>query len=58
MQFNWSVETRNDVTKWMMFDGYLVIYILQKFVFTAMTLACPVPGGIFTPTFAIGAVLG
>ena len=42
----------------MMFDGYLLIYIIQKFLFTALTLACPIPGGIFTPTFAIGAVLG
>ena len=27
-------------------------------MFTALTLSCPVPGGIFTPTFALGAVLG
>jgi len=36
----------------------MVLYIVQKFVFTALTLSCPIPGGIFTPTFAIGAVLG
>jgi H+/Cl- antiporter ClcA len=47
-----------NVNAWMLFDGYLILYIIQKFIFTAMTLACPLPGGIFTPTFAIGAVFG
>jgi len=48
----------DNANQWMLFDGYLVLYIIQKFLFTAMTLSCPIPGGIFTPTFAIGAVLG
>jgi H+/Cl- antiporter ClcA len=48
----------NDVNVWLMFDGYLIIYFIQKFLFTALTLACPIPGGIFTPTFAMGAVIG
>lgn len=34
------------------------MFIVQKFFFTILTLSCPIPGGIFTPTFAIGAVLG
>jgi H+/Cl- antiporter ClcA len=36
----------------------LLIYIIEKFIFTALTLSCPIPGGIFTPTFALGAVTG
>ena len=36
----------------------MIIFIVQKFIATAFTLSCPVPGGIFTPTFALGAVLG
>ena len=36
----------------------MVLYIIQKFLFTALTLSCPIPGGIFTPTFALGAVVG
>ena len=36
----------------------MVMFIVQKFIATAFTLSCPVPGGIFTPTFALGAVLG
>jgi H+/Cl- antiporter ClcA len=43
---------------WCLYDGFLILYIIQKFVFTALTLSCPIPGGIFTPTFAIGAVVG
>lgn len=47
-----------DQNQWVLYDGFLLLYVLQKFLFTAFTLSCPVPGGIFTPTFAIGAVLG
>jgi H+/Cl- antiporter ClcA len=47
-----------DQNQWVLFDGYLLLFIIQKFLFTALTLSCPVPGGIFTPTFAIGAVIG
>lgn len=36
----------------------MIVFIVQKFIATAFTLSCPVPGGIFTPTFALGAVLG
>ena len=34
------------------------MYLLQKYFFTAFTLSCPLPGGIFTPTFTMGAVIG
>ena len=47
-----------DPQLWVLCDGFMIIFLLQKFVFTALTLSCPVPGGIFTPTFALGAVLG
>lgn len=36
----------------------MALFIVQKFIATAFTLSCQVPGGIFTPTFALGAVLG
>lgn len=48
----------DDPNKWGMYDGYLILFLIEKVAFTALTLSCPVPGGIFTPTFAIGAVLG
>lgn len=47
-----------DDSRWVLYEGYLLIFIVLKFVATAFTLSCPVPGGIFTPTFALGAVLG
>lgn len=43
---------------WVMYEGCLVLFIVQKIIATAFTLSCPVPGGIFTPTFAMGAVFG
>jgi hypothetical protein len=54
--FGWDVMERDD--KWILYDGYLIMFIVQKFIFTGLTLSCAVPGGIFTPTFAIGAVVG
>lgn len=30
----------------------------MKLIFTAFTLSCAIPGGIFTPTFTAGAVFG
>ena len=50
--------TMEDGNKWVLCNGFLIMFLLQKFVFTALTLSCPIPGGIFTPTFAIGAVFG
>lgn len=47
-----------DGNLWLLYDGFLIMFLVMKFVFTAFTLSCPIPGGIFTPTFAIGAVLG
>ena len=47
-----------DGSKWVLYDGYLIMFLAMKFVFTALTLSCNIPGGIFTPTFAIGAVFG
>jgi len=35
-----------------------LIFVVLKFIFTALTLSCPLPGGIFTPTFTMGAVFG
>lgn len=36
----------------------MMLYIFQKFVFTVLTLSCPIPAGVFMPVFAIGAVSG
>lgn len=41
-----------------MYEGAMILFIVQKIVATAFTLSCPIPGGIFTPTFALGAVFG
>lgn len=41
-----------------MYEGCMILFIVQKIIATAFTLSCPVPGGIFTPTFTIGAVFG
>lgn len=54
--FDWSVM--DHISKWCLYDGYLLMFCVQKFLFTALTLSCPVPGGIFTPTFCLGAVVG
>lgn len=47
-----------DDQQWVMYEGCMVLFIVQKIIATAFTLSCPVPGGIFTPTFTIGAVFG
>ena len=47
-----------DGNKWVLYDGYIIMFLIMKFMFTAFTLSCPIPGGIFTPTFALGAVIG
>lgn len=56
--FSFSYAIMENPSEWVLYDGYLVMYIIQKFFFTALTLSCAVPGGIFTPTFAIGASFG
>ena len=48
----------NDPNQWCLYDGYMALYVVQKFIFTALTLSCSVPGGIDIPTFALGAVFG
>ena len=53
-----SYEIMEDGSKFVLYDGFLMIFLVLKFVFTALTLSCAIPGGIFTPTFAMGAVLG
>ena len=65
---SWRVSRTNDEvfdllcftddTQWVLYEGYMLMFLALKFVATAFTLSCPVPGGIFTPTFALGAVLG
>jgi hypothetical protein len=45
-------------SEWGLYASCMLVYIIEKFIFTALTLSCPVPGGIFTPSFALGAVLG
>ena len=47
-----------ELDEWCLYEVYLIIYFIMKFVFTALSMSCPVPGGIFTPTFTMGAVFG
>ena len=56
--FEFSYNVMDDDNKWVLYEGYQIMFLVQKFIFTGLTLSCGVPGGIFTPTFAIGAVLG
>jgi H+/Cl- antiporter ClcA len=56
--FTFGYDIMEDEGRWLLYDGFLIMFLVKKFLFTAMTLSCPTPGGIFTPTFAIGAVLG
>lgn len=44
--------------QWMLYNTYLFLFLVMKFIFTGITLSCDVPGGIFTPAFALGAVFG
>ncbi len=43
---------------WVHYEGFLIIFCIQKFIFSALTLSCPLPGGIFMPIFSLGAVFG
>jgi chloride channel 2 len=54
----WNTATMADPVKWQRYDSYNILFIIMKFVITAITLSCGVPGGIFTPTFCMGAVFG
>lgn len=47
-----------DPKKWSLFEGYLALYYIQKFIITGLTLSCQIPGGIFMPHITMGAVFG
>ena len=47
-----------ELDEWCLYEVYLIIYFIMKFVFTALSMSCLVPGVIFTPTFTMGAVFG
>ena len=47
-----------DGNEWVLYQGYILLFLAMKMLFTALTLSMPIPGGIFTPTFAMGAVIG
>lgn len=57
-KFGYNRIIMDDPDQWVYYDGYLLLFFIQKFVFTALTLSCEIPGGIFTPTIALGAVVG
>lgn len=54
----WNTATMANPALWQRYDSYNILFIIMKFVITAITLSCGVPGGIFTPTFCMGAVFG
>lgn len=56
--FSFSYAIMEDGNKWVLYEGYIIMFLIMKMLFTALTLSCPIPGGIFTPTFAMGAVIG
>lgn len=56
--FDWSTRQMLNPNEWALYEGYLILFLIQKFFFTALTLSCHVPGGIFMPTFSIGSVFG
>jgi len=48
----------DNIKLWSLYEGYNIMFFIMKFTFTALTLSMAIPGGIFTPTFCMGAVLG
>ena len=36
----------------------LSIFVIIKFILIAFSISCPIPAGVFTPTFVLGAVFG
>ena len=36
----------------------LIFYIVLKFFLTILAVSCPIPSGVFTPTFVLGAAIG
>lgn len=55
---HWDYDEMERVDEWELCEEYLLTYLVLKFLFTFLTLSCPVPSGIFGPTFTMGAVLG
>jgi H+/Cl- antiporter ClcA len=47
-----------EVNQWSFYEHYLIIYLIEKFIFTFLTLSLPIPAGITTPIYVIGAVIG
>ena len=47
-----------DSDSWRFYDKYLGLFIFLKILFTALTLSCPIPGGVYAPALATGAVIG
>ena len=56
--YTFSKQLMLDVNNWVLYDGYLALYLVQKIFLTAFSLSCPLPGGIYTPAIAIGSVIG
>ena len=57
-RFAFSYAIMEDGNEWVLYQGYILLFLAMKMLFTALTLSMPIPGGIFTPTFAMGAVIG
>lgn len=57
-KFDFSTKQMSDPTIWGFYEGYQILFLIQKFFITALTLSCQIPGGIFMPTFSIGSVFG
>lgn len=55
---HWDYDDMKDVHKWLFGENYMLLFIFEKFIFTVLTLSCPVPAGIFMPIFCLGAVCG
>lgn len=36
----------------------LGMFVVIKFILTSVSISCPIPAGVFTPTFVLGAVFG
>ena len=36
----------------------LIAYSVLKFLLTILAISCPIPSGVFTPTFVLGAAIG
>ena len=57
-EYKFTSQIAEDPSSWVLYPGFLWIFFVLKFIFTGLSLSCPVPGGIFTPIFATGAAFG